>query len=301
MPRFSEIGDPGAVENLYADKIIVYVEGEVDASIYYEIAGSNIRGSLEFKEPRIGGSGSDAVIAQVRAERPANPKVFGLVDGEAAAKVGAVDKLLACTDVFFQIDDDPAVTGILFLGQHEMENLLVANGDLPDVILRDLDPRYVGQITPDQIEKSIGEATRIFFFAALLKYASMTLHHLSRTAGGNGCRTLDSSRFLDRRPFKVVLREIRAQVDVDRDVTWGKLRREIRRTREEFASRLKASRADASEIARETMRVADGKSLLTLLKRKYSPGGRWESHLATALAGTSFASAFRDDLLAITA
>lgn len=299
MPRFSDIGDPTAVENLYADKIIVYVEGEVDANFFYEIAGPAIRGSLEFKEPRVGGSGSDAVIAQVHAERPTNAKVFGLVDGEAAAKVGAVDKLLECTDLFFRIDA-PTLAGILFLGQHELENLLVINGNLPGVILRDLDPRLVGRTTPDEVERSIAEATRVFFFAALLKYASVTLHYRSRAAGGSGCRTLDSGRFLDPRGFQVVFGEIRAQVAAEGQVTWSQLKREIRRTRKEFVAPLRAAGADVTAISRAKLRVADGKSLLSLLKRTYSPRGRWESHLATAIAGTGFGETFRHDLLAMT-
>ena len=299
MPQFGEIGDPTAVENLYVEKIVVYVEGEVDANLYYEIAGSAIRGHLEFRGPPVGRGGSDAVITRVRAERPANAKVFGLVDGEAAAKVGAVDKLLECTNLFFRLDD-AAVAGILFLGQYELENLLAMNGDLPDIILRDLDPSLIGRITLEEVEGSITEATRIFFLAALLKYASVTLHHRSRVAGGQGCPTLDSSRFLDHRGFRDVLAEIRAQVAAEGEVTWVQLRREIRRTRQEFVARLRAAGANVPEISRAKLRVADGKSLLNLLKRTYSPRGRWESHLATAIGATDFGETFRHDLLAMT-
>jgi len=299
MPRFGEIGDPTAVENLYVEKIVVYVEGEVDANLYYEIAGSDVRGHLEFRGPPVGGGGSDAVITRVRAERPVNAKVFGLVDGEAAAKAGAVDKLLECTDLFFRLDD-PGFMGILFLGQHELENLLAMSGDLPDVILRDLEPRLIGQITREEVEKSITEATRIFFFAALIKYASVTLNHQFRTAGAQGCRTLQSSQFLDRRGFRVTLAEIRAQVAAEGEVTWGQLRREIRRTHQAFVGRLRTAGADVHEVSLAKLRVADGKSLLKLLKRRYSPGGRWESHLATAIGGTDFGETFRHHLLAMT-
>jgi hypothetical protein len=298
MPGFGEIGDPTAVENLYVGKVVVYVEGEADANLYYEIAGSAIRGHLEFRGPPVGEGGSDAVITRVRAERPANAKVFGLVDGEAAAKVGAVDKLLECTDLFFRLHD-PDFVGILFLGQHELENLLATSGDLPDVILRDLDPLLMGRVTLEEVEGSIKEATRIFFFAALLKYASVTLNHRSRAAGGQGCRTLKSSHFLGRQGFRVALAEIRAQVAAEGEVTWGQLRREIRRTHQGFVARLRTAGADVNEISAK-LRVADGKSLLKLLKRTYSPNGRWESHLATAIGGTDFSETFRDNLLAMT-
>lgn len=299
MPRFSEIGDSTAVNNRYADKVVVYVEAEDDVTAFYGITGKSIREYLEFLESREIGGGSESVIAQVRADRPTNPKVFGLVDGEAAATFGGTDQLIDCADRFFQIDR-PELDGVLFLAEYEMENILLLYGDLPELMRRDVDFRYFNAFSLEDAQVHIAKAAQLFFLAALLKFASITFHRRAYQQGQPGCRTIDSGRFLRRGEPAEILGEIRRDVEAEARISWAELKAEVRRSHHRLKTRLAASGADHASSQRERLRLADGKAVLTRLKNDYSKHGRWKSHLLSSIGGTPFSVLFRERLLAIT-
>lgn len=299
MPRFSEVGDSTAVNNSYSDKVIVYVEGADDALTFYGITGHQVREFLEFQTPRVEGSGVEPVVAQVRADRPANPKVFGLVDGEAAAKFGMVELLLDCTDLFFQADR-PDLEGVLFLAQHEMENILLLYGELAELIRRDVEFKDFNSITVEAAQKRITKVAKLFFLAALLKYASLTLNHRAWADGREGCGAIDSSRFLRDDDWLHILQEIKDAVATKGLTTWQELKDEVRWSYLRVRARLRTSGAGPEAVARERLRLADGKSVLKRLKHEHSQDGRWPSHLLSSIGGSDFGTQFRERLLAMT-
>jgi hypothetical protein len=86
MRKLSAILDREELDNLYADKAIVYVEGESDQAVFTVLSGPDIGDRLEFKMPKAGGSGYHAVRDRVADERGrGNAKIHGLLDGEASA------------------------------------------------------------------------------------------------------------------------------------------------------------------------------------------------------------------------
>jgi hypothetical protein len=299
MPRFSEIGDSTAVNNRYADKVVVYVEAEDDITAFYGITGKSIREYLEFLEPRKIGGGAESVIAQVRADRTTNPKVFGLVDGEAAATFGGTDQLIDCTDRFFQLDD-PALDGVVFLAEYEMENILLLYGDLPELMRRDVPFREFDGFSSEDAQTHIKKTAQLFFLAALLKFASITFHRRAYQKGQPGCRTIDSGRFQRRADPVRILAEIRRDVEAEALISWVELKAEVRRSHHRLRIKLAASGADHTTIQRERLRLADGKAVLTRLKNDHSQHGRWTSHLLRSIEGTAFSALFRERLLAIT-
>jgi hypothetical protein len=123
MPSLRSIGDSVELDNRYIDKCVVYVEGDDDEGLWKFIIGLDVGDRIEFKVPLSMGSGYEVVHDRVRKERPGNPKIYGLLDGEAAASFGQIGRLINAADseIIFELDS-PELEGILFLVEHEVEN-----------------------------------------------------------------------------------------------------------------------------------------------------------------------------------
>ena len=90
MPSFTEIGDSDAVDNSYVDKLIFYVEGDDDQNLFNKFFFRHMAQRVEVKQPPGLEGGYVAVMSRVADERPKNPKVFGIVDGEALLAIGEI-------------------------------------------------------------------------------------------------------------------------------------------------------------------------------------------------------------------
>ena len=300
MPRLSEIGDTEAIDNRYARKVIVYVEAETDVTIFYGLTEPGVREFLEFKTPTSLSTGGNAVVEEVRRRRAQYPRTYGLIDGEEAAGFGAIDSLLKCRSTMFTLEG--AEEGLIFLGQHEAENVLILHGGLADLIRCDRTILSSAELTDGEIAERVATVVRQFFQAALLKYASMTSNHAANEAvPKSGCKVIDSARFLSPKSRKTVIAEIQASVEAEGVVDWEDLLSEVKRTwrvvREEFV----ATRPDAGQCGLERMRLADGKSVVKRLAAlSSSDPGRWSNHLLETAKTSDYADRFRADLLALT-
>lgn len=301
MPRLSEVGDTAAVANQYADKVIVYVEGEDDVTIFYAISGQDIREYLEFRTPQVAGSGVRQVIEQVSVERTNNPRIYGLLDGEAAALLGEVDALLRCPGILFQIDNND-LRGLIFLAQHEVENLMLMHGDLCELILKDVKVGEFGAQSREDIEAEITQVGRRFFQAALIKYASMSLHHRAKAEGAEvGCKVIDSARFLAKSEASEVIDRIKESLADEGLISWDEIKNELCRTYRILGEWFRAEQLDRQRRERERLRLTDGKSVIECLKRARSPQGKWGGHLLHAMTRSEYGALFRAQLLEVTA
>ena len=136
MPKFSEIGNTDAVDSVYAARAIVYVEADVDSDVFARIVGMSGAHDVDFKVPLSGGSGYIAVCTQVDHERGSgNDRVFGLIDGEAAASLGNLCELIAANTAIFPLSNHDAV---FCLADHELENLMLLYGDVCGFLVKDV-------------------------------------------------------------------------------------------------------------------------------------------------------------------
>jgi hypothetical protein len=300
MPRLTDIGDSEALDNRYARKVIVYVEADMDATIFYGLAGTGIREYLEFKVPTSLSTGGNAVKNEVVQRRPEYPRIFGLIDGEDAVKEGAVDELLSCRSAMFQLAG--GADGIIFLGHHEAENVLLIHGDLADLVRRDQSIPKSADMSDGEIDERIATVVRHFFHAALLKYASMTLNYRTNVlAPETGCKVIDSARFLASDDRKAILDAIKQGVQQEGVVDWMDLVDEVKRTWKVVRNEYVRARPDAARCSRERMRLADGKSVLKKLARlSASDPAKWNNHLLETARNKPFARQFRDDILTLT-
>ena len=138
MPKLSDIGNSDAVDSVYAARAVVYVEADVDSVVFARIVGMSDAQKVAFKAPRAHGGGYSAVCAQVGRERGnGNHRVFGLIDGEAAATLGSLCELIAATSAIFPL---PNYDGVFCLAQHELENLMLLHGDICGFLVHGVDP-----------------------------------------------------------------------------------------------------------------------------------------------------------------
>ena len=100
------------------------------------------------------------MLNRVCAERPRNPKIFGLVDGEVAARFGEADRLIDCSDVCSEFEHQDA-TEVLFLAAHEMENIVVGHSNFAGFVETNVRIREMGTISFEEVDHHIRvQATR---------------------------------------------------------------------------------------------------------------------------------------------
>lgn len=118
MPGFWETGDTQELKNLHSGMVILYVEGTSDKK-FLERLFPNSAGIIQFQDA----GGCPAVKERLKAERPDNDKVFGVVDRDALMREKAWDRLFEVdNESFAQTAADEA--GLHVLTRWEIENYL---------------------------------------------------------------------------------------------------------------------------------------------------------------------------------
>jgi len=294
MPSLASIGDAAAVDNRYADRVIVYVEGDGDQKLFSRIVTSDVRAQLEFKVPNTAGGGCRVVMDRVAAERPTNPKVYGLLDGETAAVLGAIDALLDAQPHLFQVANNPAADGLIFLSAHELENVVLLHGDVCDLVAKNTALAKMGAVSTADVAKTLRKLAVRFFMAALMKYASV---HVGRSVADPVL--IPGGHFVDgKRSALSLLREMRAKV-IAAGGNWAAYRVEMHRILAQLKAQFGALGLNSDARSRELLRLADGKNLLSGLRQAHGHTPQ-DGLLADALTRPPYAEEFTTQLMALT-
>lgn len=295
MPRLGAFRDNDELDNAAADKTIVYVEGPDDVSFFYNLAGPDVRDRLEFKTPE-SGTGYHEVKKRVAELRPANGKVHGLLDGEAAVALGHIEAFLKADEAICRVDEE-TLEGLVFLAEHELENLMICHTRLARFIVNDVVVGEIGVRNEGEVQDAIDTLALRYFLFSIIKFTMIAFHSDQQPCKGIGkiggqfiSRNVGSARLMadDVRP------EISPQVD------WGDflaamhgLVRTIHERHDELA-------LDEAARRRDRLRIADGKMLLKHIKKRYAGTGKWDGHLHDQLAQSEYSQKFRDALLVAT-
>ena len=253
MPNLASFRDVEELDNRYIGKCVIYVEGEDDRNVWERITGGEIAERIEFKVPYSGGAGSDSVVDRVAEERPSNAKIFGLVDGEVAARFGETARLIECGDVLFKLEMADC-DGILFLGAHELENVLVGESCLAGFVERNVNLKQIGSRKKEEIESDIYREARRFLVAALIKYAWAELYFRG-SAPGIG----DVSHFRSNRGLVGEIQEAKRRVRKEFEDCGEELRREVAKICRQTKKRMDDIRMAGGSTGSELVRLADGK------------------------------------------
>ena len=294
MPQLSEFGDVEELDNRYIDKCVVYVEGEDDRAVWERIVGNDLANRLEFKVPHSGGAGSDAVLARVTVERRRNGRIYGLVDGEVAARFGQVASLIECSGALFVLELGEC-DGICFLGAHELENVLVCHTKLSEFVENNVNIKELGSRNREEIEKEMAKLARRFYVAALLKYASAELYFR-----GIGKRILDVGHFRSSGSLLGEIRRAKEKIWSEFPDDGGEFRRQLLEICHRAKRRMKSVEEEGGEPKDEVARLADGKGLLVKLRERWKFTTANEGLLVQRVCGSVFAEDFRSELLAVT-
>lgn len=128
MPSLSALTDTTALKHRYVRKVFVYVEADSDVHLFQTIMGPGFNEFIEFHTPSEKGKGCGPAKAYVAKYRKDNPRIFALLDGEAAVPEADGFEHFVKSDatIFTMVVPE----GILYLADHEAENVLLRQTDL---------------------------------------------------------------------------------------------------------------------------------------------------------------------------
>lgn len=291
MRRLSEVGDPEALANRFLDRIILLVEGPGDVNGFRHLAGPDMLVDFEIKLPLEGQGGCGAVQQRVRKERDENDnkKVFGLLDGEAAAGLGAVAELLTCEEAMFQTGRADH-EGLIFLSGHEFENLFFAHVDVCAVLASHCKLSRLDDGLSAKLSSNLIELTTRFFGAAMFKYTS-----LDAAYGNLGVKILDTWFFGTEPDRKAILQKAKSEV-IQLGGDWPTFVAQLFAITRVLRTHVSTLPKDPATRRARLLRLADGKALLTHLRKVVSVGDQIEGHLLRDLIAAPYAEAFRSEV-----
>lgn len=295
MPKLSEIGNSDAVDSVYAARAIVYVEADVDSDVFSRIVGMSGAHIVDFKAPLSGGGGYIAVCTQVDHERAnGNDRVFGLIDGEAAASLGSLCELIAANTAIFPLSN---YDSIFCLADHELENLMLLYGDVCGFLVKDVVLTKLSSRNAIEVEKTLRELTRRFFFAAVLKYAALHLRF-----EGRRYRPVDVGRFQDRTATTKSIRTALKKEIIDSGMDWNIFRDQVLDIVCALRRRFHKERLSGEKRSFHLLRLADGKGLMNRLGSEFNASKKMGGHLVHNLVSSNYAGVLREEILtAVTA
>jgi len=295
MRRLGSVLDPEELDNLYAAKAIVYVEGESDEAFFAALAGPDIAENLEFKVPPTGG-GYFQVRDRVCEERDrGNNRIYGLLDGEAAAAFAIIERLIDSRGVLFDTGN-VAVDGLLFLSEAELENLVLCHAGVAEFLTHNVGFAGIGKANIQSFADELKGLAQRFYVLAILRFVAVEFHN-----AGTPCKPVDklSGRFQSKDAVLVILAHIKADLIAD-GVPWpaflARVLTLMRRVRSAFVD----DGTHPSPKERHVLRLADGKGLLKRVRSTYNGPPAWEGLLTERLRTAPYSAEFRSALLAAT-
>ncbi|MYD98214.1 MAG: hypothetical protein F4X98_12645 [Gammaproteobacteria bacterium] len=228
----------------------------------------------------------------MKSERVKNSRIFGLVDGEVAAEFGEVARLISCPDLVFELSK---CEGIIFLGAHELENVLIGESDFVDFAEVNVGLTELGSRQKEDIERHLSREAHRFFVAALIKYAWLHLYSLGLTNV-----TRDVGHFRSDRGLVAEIQEAKHRINQEFSDGGAEFRRQLKEIGGWAKRRMEYVKKSGGSARKEFVRLADGKGLLVRLQKrwKFWPGNY--GLLLQRVYSSSFRTRFRDELLAIT-
>jgi len=283
--------DALALENAYLGRVVLYVEAEADAEVFRRILGPDMADRFEVQIPPKA-TGWETVKNRVAYERHGNQKIFGLLDGEAAAAITGWDPLVCCDDQLFTCDDHQ---GLIFLAGHEIENLLMLHGGFCEVVADDVRLLDINLRTPLDIRTLLVRKAQRFFISAVIKYAVLTMQNQGRAIS---LPTL--GRFKSKETTVSVIRAMRAEIEAQ-GVPWADVSAEIHAVIDRLRVKFNAEAASSTAKSDHLIRLADGKGLIDGVRAEVNTNARWEGHLARNLTRPAYADQFRELIIDATA
>jgi hypothetical protein len=289
MPSLNQIGDTTALKHAYIRKVIVYVESQSDVNLFRTIVGTGFQEYIDFEVPPEKGTGCGPAKAAVEKYRPANPQVFALLDGEAA--VNEEDGFARFVGTDAAIFSLPKSGGVLYLSDHEAENILFRQSNIVAYIADQARLEELGMRDPVEILSTISAIVDRQFEGALCKYASYLLKAKYKMDGV--LSGTHANKLADEKLLELLIRRVEKQ-----NCDWETFKAELDQVRSHIVLHIE-SLGDDGEIM-TVWRLADGKLAFDHMRSTYNIPATCETPLARQVADTDYAERFRQDLFRLT-
>ncbi|CAN7274043.1 hypothetical protein [Mesorhizobium sp. RIZ17] len=290
MPGLGETIDSDDLEHRYLGKVIIFVEAPGDAAVLGMLIGPGYDERIEFKS-FAEAKGSVATKDRVKEERQSNKKIFALLDGEAAVmEMGGFARLLYCDTFIFSLGD-PNLEGVLFLAEHELENIILRQANVCHYIINDETLMGVGAKSRDDVAAAITNTIERQFAAAVCKYASIHLNREGKMAGAFKKAVWDD-------PTPSTMKTVKVRVVNAHKAHWPTFYAEVRELKAAIKERFEP--LDNDRRSDEMARLADGKTALSWLAHSYKIDKKWLGHLMEQVTAMPYADRLREEIFEAT-
>lgn len=289
MPSLSALSDTTALRHRYVRRVVVYVESGSDVNLFRTIVGPGFNEHIQFETPPEKGQGCGPAKAYVAKYRKDNPRIYALLDGEAAVPEANGFEQFVKTDAAIFTMDVPE--GVLYLADHEAENVLLRQTDIVAYIADQVTLADMGKHKPEEIAEKVSAIVERQFAGALCKYASYLLHAQGKIEG------VLSGTHAKQCPDDEIWSLLKDRV-VKGNCTWQIFKAELDKVRDRVVSELEGM--DEAGKTSTTWRLADGKIALKQMQNAYGLNATWEVPLAKQVAQSDYAKRFREDLFSFT-
>lgn len=289
MPDLSTLRDTTALRHRYVRKVIVYVESDSDANLFRTIVGPGYNEHIQFETPPEKGKGCGPAKAYVEKYRKDNLPIYALLDGEAAVpEADGFEKFVKSDTAIFSLSDSD---GILYLADHEAENILLRQSNIVTYIIDQATLADLGKKKPEEVTEKVSSIVERQFLGALCKYASYLLHAGGKIAGVlSGTHAIDTS--------DVETRKLLEERVLKNSCDWQTFEAELDKVREHVVLHMETM--DENGKTTTKWRLADGKIALKRVQNTYGINPTWEVPLAKEVAQSEYARRFREDLFRLT-
>jgi len=289
MPNLSSIKDTTALKQRYVNKVIVYVESDSDANLFRTIVGTKFHEYIQFETPPEKGEGCGPAKSFVAQYRKDNSRIYALLDGEAAvAENNGFEEFVKSDGAIFALKDPD---GVLFLADHEAENILFRQADVIAYIAEQATLAEIGKKDPEEILLKVSSIIERQFAGALCKYASYRLHADGKISG------VLSGTHAEHKPVDEIVKLLEQRVAACQ-CDWATFEAELERVRTHIVLHLETM--DEHGKTTTKWRLADGKIALSQIRHAYKIAQTWEGPLAKQVAASPYAERFRQDLFKLT-
>ena len=262
MPSLLAVGDPQTLRYRYSGRTVFLVEGPGDKNVFQQLVGPGFEADVEFQvAPAKGGEGGcQAVKNRVPEQRRTNQRVFGLLDGEAAASFDAAATLLTTRDNLFQL---AAHQGFIFLGAHELENLYFCHADVCATLADQATAAKLHLHPPAAIAATLEGLKIRFARASIYKYTSAYFFSRNQVRGILNTKIFGHGSWRDIRTF------VETAVTSGGRLPWPSFVAELVKLGRVARTALHTASTSSAGRTEWLMRIADGKEMLTRLREKH--------------------------------
>lgn len=289
MPDLASLRDSTALRHRYVQKVIVYVEADSDVNLFRTIIGPGYDEYIQFETPPEKGTGCGPAKACAEKYRKGNPRVYALLDGEAAVpEDDGFEQFVKSDAAIFSLGGQD---GVLYLADHEAENILLRQADIVAYIVDQTTLAELGKNKSEEVIETVTSIVERQFLGALYKYASCLLHACGKISGVlSGTHAADA-------PDVELLNLLKERV-LKGECDWQTFEDELKNVRDFIILHMQTM--DEEGIKATKWRLADGKIALGRVRNTYHINQTWEVPLARVVAQSAYAGRFKEDLFRLT-